>query len=257
MTMTARFDLTGHTALVTGASSGLGRHFAQTLAKAGAKVALAARRTERLKETVQVIESEGGKALAIELDVTDPEAITPAFDRAEKELGPVTIFVPAAGVTERAFFTETKEDQWRHVMNTNLDGVWRTCREAARRMQENKTGGSIIVIASVLSFNVVKATSPYATSKAAIAHLTRAMALELARDNIRVNALAPGYFSTELNEDYLKSETGLQLIAKFPMKRLGLESELDGPLLLLASDAGSFMTGTVIPVDGGALLSMN
>lgn len=257
MTNSTRFDLTGHTALVTGASSGLGRHFAQTLAKAGAKVALAARRVERLNETVEAIESTRGTALAIELDVTDPKAIVPAFDKAEEAMGPVTILVPAAGVTERAFFTDTEEDQWRHVMNTNLDGVWRTCREAARRMQANKTGGSIIVIASILSFNVVKATSPYATSKAAIAHLTRAMALELANDNIRVNALAPGYFSTELNENYLKSETGLRLIAKFPMKRLGDMPELDGPLLLLASDAGSFMTGTVIPVDGGALLSMN
>ena len=257
MTMNARFDLTGHTALVTGASSGLGRHFALTLAKAGAKAALAARRMERLNETVKAIESEGGTALAIELDVTDPEAIAPAFGKAEATLGPVTILVPAAGVTARAFFTDTREDQWRHVMDTNLDGVWRTCREGARRMQANKTGGSIIIIASVLSFNVVKATSPYATSKAAIAHLTRAMALELARDNIRVNALAPGYFSTELNEEYLRSEMGLRLIAKFPMQRLGDMSELDAPLLLLASDAGSFMTGAVIPVDGGALLSMS
>ena len=257
MSLPDRFDLSGSTAFVTGASSGLGRHFALTLAKAGAKVALAARRVERLNESVEAIESKGGTALAIELDVTDPQAIAPAFDMAEEALGPVTILVPAAGVTERAFFTETEEEQWRHVMNTNLDGVWRTCREGAHRMQENKTGGSIIVIASILSFNVVKATSPYATSKAAIAHLTRAMALELANDDIRVNALAPGYFSTELNEDYLKSETGLRLIAKFPMKRLGDMPELDGPLLLLASNAGSFMTGTVIPVDGGALLSMN
>lgn len=257
MLLNTPFDLTGHTALVTGASSGLGRHFSQTLAKAGAKVALAARRVERLNETVEAIASEGGTARAIALDVTDAQAIKPAFEGAEKELGPVTILVPAAGVTERAFFTETEEQQWRHVMDTNLDGVWRTCREAARRMKANETGGSIIVIASVLSFNVVKATSPYAASKAAIAHLTRAMALELAHDNIRVNALAPGYFPTELNEDYLKSETGHRLIAKFPMKRLGEPHELDGPLLLLASSAGSFMTGTVIPVDGGALLSMN
>lgn len=257
MAMIPRFDLTGRTALVTGASSGLGRHFALTLARAGARVALAARRTERLNETVKAIETAGGEALAIELDVTDPAAIAPAFDKAESALGPVTILVPAAGVTARAFFTETQEDQWRHVMGTNLDGVWRTCREGARRMQAQGTGGSIILIASILSFNVVKATSPYATSKAAVAHLTRAMALELARDNIRVNALAPGYFSTELTEDFLNSEAGRTLIEKFPMKRLGEMPELEAPLLLLASDAGSFMTGTVIPVDGGALLSMS
>ncbi len=257
MTPPYPFDLTGRTAFVTGASSGLGRHFALTLANAGAKVALAARRKERLDESVGAIESKGGTAIAIELDVTDPEAIAPAFERAESALGPVTILVPAAGVTARAFFTDTTEEQWRHVMSTNLDGVWRTAQEAARRMQANKTGGSIIVIASVLSLAIVKTVSPYAASKAAIAHLTRAMALELARDNIRVNALAPGYFSTELNEDYLKSETGLRLIEKFPMKRIGDLSELDAPLLLLASEAGSFMTGAIIPIDGGALLSMS
>jgi len=257
VTISNPFDLTGRTAFVTGASSGLGRHFAHTLANAGAKVALAARRIERLHESVEAIESTGGSAVAIELDVTDPNAIAPAFEQAESALGPISILVPAAGVTARALFTDTTEDQWRHVMGTNLDGVWRTAREAAGRMQATKTGGSIVLIASVLSFNVVKTVSPYAASKAAIAHLTRAMALELARDDIRVNALAPGYFSTELNEDFLKSETGLRLIAKFPMKRLGDMAELDAPLLLLASDAGSFMTGTVIPVDGGALLSMN
>ena len=260
--MTNPFDLTpfslkGRTAFVTGASSGLGRHFAHALANAGAKVALAARRVERLHESVEAIESKGGSAVAIELDVTDPDAIAPAFERAEQALGPVTIAVPAAGVTARAFFTDTTEEQWRHVMGTNLDGVWRTAQEAARRMQANKTGGSIITIASVLSFAIVKSVSPYAASKAAIIQLTRAMALELARDNIRVNALAPGYFSTELNEDYLKSETGLSLVEKFPMKRIGEMSELDGPLLLLASDAGSFMTGSVITIDGGALLSMS
>ncbi len=255
--MNERFDLTGRTAFVTGASSGLGRHFAHVLAKAGAKVALAARREERLIETVEQIEAAGGTACSVPLDVTDAQAIAPAFDKAEATLGPVTILVPAAGVTARALFTQTEEDQWRHLMDTNLDGVWRTCREAARRMQAGRTGGSIVIIASVLSFNVVKGVSPYATSKAAIAQLTRAMALELAPDDIRVNALAPGYFSTELNEDFLRSEVGLRLVEKFPMKRLGDMPELDGPLLLLASDAGSFMTGAVIPVDGGALLSMS
>lgn len=257
MSLSDRFDLSGHTALVTGASSGLGRHFAMTLASAGAKVALAARRVERLEETAKTIEAVGGAAFPVALDVTDPQKIAPAFDAVEKALGPVTILVPAAGVTARTFFTDTEEEDWRHVMDTNLDGVWRTAKEAARRMRANETGGSIVTIASMLSFAVLKAVSPYATSKAAIVQLTKAMALELARDNIRVNAIAPGYFSTELNEDYLASDAGEALISRFPMKRLGSYDELDGALLLLASDAGRYMTGAVIPVDGGALLSMS
>lgn len=257
MTTPNRFDLTGQTALVTGASSGLGRHFATTLAAAGATVALAARRVERLEDTAKQIEADGGTAFPLALDVTDAQAIAPAFDKIETAIGPVTILVPAAGVTARSFFTDTTEEDWRYVMDTNLDGVWRTAKEAALRMQAHKTGGSIITIASMLSFAVLKAVSPYATSKAAIVQLTKAMALELARDNIRVNAIAPGYFSTELNEDYLASEAGQNLISKFPMKRLGSYDELDGALLLLASDAGRYMTGAVIPVDGGALLSMS
>lgn len=250
------FDLTGRTALVTGASSGLGRNFALTLASAGAKVALAARREELLKEAVEQIESEGGSACAIALDVTDPEAIAPAFDKAEKELGPVTILVTAAGVPSGSFFTRTSEEEWRSVMDVNLDGVFRTAREGATRMQAHGQGGSIINIASVLGFGVLKAVSAYAVSKAAVVQMTKAMALELARDNIRVNALAPGYFSTELNEDFLKSDDGRKLISKVPISRVGELNELDGALLLLASDAGSFITGTTIPVDGGALLSM-
>lgn len=257
MTMIARFDLTGRTALVTGASSGLGRHFALTLARAGAKVAVVARRIERLNETVKAIEATPSEALAIELDVTDPAAVPPAFDAAEAALGPITILINSAGVASSSFFADMSEEEWRGVMNVNLDGVFRTAGEGARRMKANGKGGSIINIASVLGFGVLKTLSAYAVSKAGIVQMTRAMALELAHDNIRVNALAPGYFSTEMNEEFLKSGDGKALISKIPQARVGETHELEGPLLLLASDAGSFITGTVIPVDGGALLSMS
>lgn len=250
------FDLTGRTALVTGASSGLGRRFAMTLARAGAKVALAARREDRLKEAVQQIESEGGSAIAIALDVTNPAAIAPAFDKAEAAFGTVTVLVNAAGVPSQSFFTGTSDEEWRTVMDVNLDGVFGTAREGARRMQAAKSGGAIVNIASVLAFGVLKAVSTYAVSKAAVMQLTKAMALELARDNIRVNAIAPGYFSTEMNEDFLVTEAGRKLISKVPQARVGEPHELDGALLLLASDAGSFITGATIPVDGGALLAM-
>lgn len=256
MAHTNSFDLTGRTALVTGASSGLGQHFARVLAGAGARVALAARREDKLRDTLQEIESNGGKAVSVPLDVTDPAAIAPAFDKAEKALGPVTILVTAAGVATNGPFTQMSEEDWRFVMDANIDGVFRTAREGARRMQENGKGGSIVNVASILAFSVQKNLSAYATSKAAVMQMTRAMALELARDNIRVNALAPGYFSTEMNEDFLASDAGQKMISTIPQARIGEPHELDGALLLLASDAGSFITGATIPVDGGALLAM-
>ena len=247
------FSLKGRTALVTGASSGLGRHFVQVLSRAGASVVLAARRLDRLQTLAQEIEREGGKALAVALDVTDPDSVQRAFDAAEA-LGPVTILVNNAGVPSGSFFTKTSEEEWRSVLAVNLDGVFRVGQEAARRMAADGAGGSIINIASILGFGVSKTLSAYAASKAAVVSLTKSMALELARDRIRVNALAPGYFSTEINDAFLASETGKRLLSGVPMKRAGELKELDGPLLLLASDAGSFMTGSVITVDGGHLL---
>jgi NAD(P)-dependent dehydrogenase (short-subunit alcohol dehydrogenase family) len=247
------FSLKGRTALVTGASSGLGRHFAQALSRAGANVVLAARRLDRLRSLAAEIEREGGRALAVALDVTDPASVQRAFDEAAA-LGPVTILVNNAGVPSGSFFTKTSEEEWRAVLAVNLDGVFRVGQEAARGMVANGAGGSIINIASILGFGVGKTLSAYAASKAAVVSLTKSMALELARDRIRVNALAPGYFATEINDTFLASETGKRLLAGVPMKRAGELAELDGPLLLLASDAGSFMTGSVITVDGGYLL---
>lgn len=251
-----RFSLQGRTALVTGASSGLGRHFARTLASAGARVAVTARRVDRLNELAAELSGSGGHVAAIPLDVTDRASIAQAFDAAEAALGPVTIVVNNAGVPAGAFFLKMSESEWRSTMDVNLDGVFRVAQEAARRMSEKRTGGSIINIASIAAFGVLKAISPYAASKAAVVSLTKSMALELARDNIRVNALAPGYFYTELNDGFLASEAGRRLLSRVPMGRAGQQEELDGPLLLLASDAGAFMTGSVITVDGGHLLSM-
>jgi NAD(P)-dependent dehydrogenase (short-subunit alcohol dehydrogenase family) len=250
------FSLAGKTALVTGASSGFGRHFAHVLAGAGAKVALAARRLDVLRRLEAEIRQGGGEAAALAMDVTDRASVERAVGEAEAALGPVTILVNNAGVPSGAFFTRTSEEEWRSVMSVNLDGVFRVGQEAARRMVANRAGGSIINIASLLGFGVIKGLSTYSATKAAVISLTKSMALELARDRIRVNALAPGYFATEFNDAYLASDAGKRMMARVPMGRAGAVEELDGPLLLLASDAGAFMTGSVITVDGGHLLAM-
>src|SRR5581483_10941735 len=244
------------TALVTGASSGFGRHFARVLADAGAKVALAARRLDVLRRLEAEIRQGGGEAAAVAMDVTDRASVERAVGEAEAALGPITILVNNAGIPSGAFFTRTSEEEWRSVMSVNLDGVFRVGQEAARRMVANGSGGSIINIASLLGFGVIKGLSTYSATKAAVISLTKSMALELARDRIRVNALAPGYFATEFNDAYLASDAGKRMMARVPMGRAGAVEELEGPLLLLASDAGAFMTGSVITVDGGHLLAM-
>ena len=258
MTLADRFNLDGHTALVTGASSGLGRHFAITLAAAGAHVALAARRTDRLQKTADAINADGGSAAAIVLDVADPTAIAKAFDAAEKALGPITIAVNNAGIASTAWFLDVTDEDWRATMDVNLDGIFRVGREAAARMKAHGQGGSIINITSIMGAgHTLKTLSVYGVSKTAVSQLTKSMALELSRYGIRVNALAPGYFLTEMTADYLASEAGQAMLLRIPQARVGELSELDGPLLLLASQAGSFMTGAILPVDGGALLALD
>lgn len=257
MTTTQPFALDGRTALVTGASSGLGRHFALVLARAGAKVAVAARRLDRLEALAAEIRAGGGQAVAVALDVTEAASVATAFDAAEAALGPVDILINNAGVPAGSFFTRTSDAEWRAVLDVNLDGVFRVGREAARRMSaRTPAGGAIINVASVLGIGVLKAVAPYSASKAAVIHLTKAMALELARDGIRVNALAPGYVETELNAAFLASEAGRRMIGKVPLGRVGRLDDLDGALLLLASDAGRYITGSVIVVDGGQTLAL-
>lgn len=247
--------LAGKTALVTGASSGLGAHFARTLAGAGARVGLAARRVERLQALADDIRAAGGEAHPIALDVARPDGVAAAFDGLEAALGPATVVVNNAGIPSSSRFVEMPEEEWRSVLDVNLDGVFRVGQEAAKRMKAGG-GGAIINISSVLGMMVLNRLSAYAVSKAAVIQLTKAMALELVRDGIRVNAIAPGYISTEMNDSFLTSDSGQKLLSKVPMARAGHLHELDGPLLLLASDLGTYMTGSVIAVDGGSLLAL-
>ena len=249
--MTDRFDLSGKTALVTGASGGLGRHFAMTLAGAGATVVVAARRTDKLAETVGAIADGGGTAHAVPMDVTERDSIKAAFDAAEAAAGTVGVIVNNAGIVDREMALEVSQEHWDSVIATNLSGVWAVAQEAAQRMVAAESGGAIVNIASLLAKRVSKGIMPYTVSKAGVAHLTRSLAVEWAAHGIRVNALAPGYFETDLNRDYLRSEATQPMLGRIPAGRVGDKSELEGPLLLLASDAGAYMTGVVLSVDGG------
>lgn len=249
------FRLDGKVALVTGASSGFGRHFASILAQAGAKVVLAARRIDRLEDACQEIIDAGGQAFAVPLDVTDSASVRAAFDLAEEKFGTVTVVINNAGITIPKLLLDMSNEEWNAVIDTNLNGVMLVTREAAQRMKDANSGGSIVNIASILAERVQKALTNYAASKAAVVQFTKAAALELARYNIRLNVLCPGYFETELNGEWFKTAEGQALIQRIPQRRVGSLHELDGPLLLLASDAGSLMTGSAVTVDGGHVLS--
>tara|TARA_R110000782_G_scaffold177900_2_gene268799 strand:- start:833 stop:1594 length:762 start_codon:yes stop_codon:yes gene_type:complete len=249
------FSLANRTALVTGASSGLGRHFAGVLAEAGAHVVLAARRMDRLESVAVEIEKRGGKALAVEMDVTREDSVTGAFAEIKEALGrPCDIVVNNSGMSREGWFTKMSEEDWNAVIDTNLTGVWRVAKHGANAMTTAKVPGSIINIASITGMRTQMMSTAYCVSKAGVEHMTRNMALEMARFGVRVNAIAPGYFKTELNDSYLESEVGAQMIQRIAQRRIGELKELSGPLLLLASDAGSYMTGSTIVADGGHLL---
>ncbi|CAO3444780.1 Oxidoreductase, short-chain dehydrogenase/reductase family [Azospirillum argentinense] len=248
-------SLTNRTALVTGASAGLGRHFAGVLAAAGARVALAARRRESLDAAVAEIEAAGGQAIAVPLDVTDAVSVRNGVREAAGALGGLDILVNNAGATVAKPALDYAEEEWDRVIDTNLKGAFLTAQETARVMREQGRGGSIVNIASILGLRVAGHVVAYTASKAGLVQMTQALALEWARYGIRVNALAPGYMETDLNRDFLATDAGQALIRRVPQRRLGRLADLDGPLLLLCSDASAYMTGAVVPVDGGHLVS--
>ena len=249
------FDVRGKVALVTGASSGLGDNFARVLARGGATVAVAARRTERLAALVADIERAGGKAFAVAMDVSDPASVESGFAAIAKAGGGLDILVNNAGVAQAKASLDLTEADWRGVMGTNLDGVWRVATQGARAMVATGKGGSIINIASVLGMRVATNLLAYATAKAAVIQMTEALALEWARHKIRVNAIAPGYIETEMNSGFFKTEPGQAMVKRVPQRRIGAPSDLDGALLLLASDASSYMTGSTVVVDGGHVVN--
>jgi NAD(P)-dependent dehydrogenase (short-subunit alcohol dehydrogenase family) len=253
--MTDLFDVSQETILITGASQGLGRQFARVLSAHGAAVALAARQTAKLKSLEDEIRERGGRAVAVQMDVTDLVSIGRAIDSAEAALGPVSVLVNNAGIAVEKLALDQTEADWDSVVNANLKGAYFAATEMARRMIARQQEGNIVNIASVLGFGVMKAVSPYAISKAGIIQATRALALELAASRIRVNALAPGYIDTEINHDFWSTPGGERLTKRIPQRRVGAESDLDGAILLLASRASRYMTGSVITVDGGFLLT--
>jgi 3-oxoacyl-[acyl-carrier protein] reductase len=224
------------------------------LAGYGAAVGLAARQVEKLAELEREIATAGGRATSVALDVTALPAIEEALDGIEQSLGPIDVLVNNAGVAISKGVLEQTEGDWDRVIDTNLKGAFFTAQAAAKRMA-SRGGGSIVNIASVLSQGVVGYLAPYAASKGGLWQLTRTMALELARHKVRVNALAPGYMTTEINRDFLATDAGQRMLRRIPQRRFGDPEDLDGALLLLASDGSRYMTGSIIVVDGGFLLS--
>ena len=249
------FEVKGKVALVTGASSGLGDHFARSLATSGAIVIAGARRTDRLQSLVEAVNRAGGHAHALALDVTDPASVDAALRRTVELAGAPDIVVNNAGIAQTKAALELTEQDWRDVMGTNLDGAWRVAQAAARAMIAAKKPGSIINIASILGMRVANHLLAYATAKAGLVQLTQALALEWARYGIRVNAIAPGYIETEINSGFFATDAGQAMVKRVPQRRIGTADELDGALYLLASAASSYMTGSVIVVDGGHVIN--
>jgi len=246
------FSLDGRHALVTGGGTGLGRAFAHALAGAGARLTLCGRRIEPLEATAAELRAQGARVDCLPMDVADAASVERVFAALAQ---PLDVLVNNAGAAADRLLLETDEADWDRVHDANLKGAWLVARAAARSIIARSSPGSIVNIASVLGSAVQKGTGPYAAAKAGLLHLTRAMALEWARHDIRVNAIAPGYYRTDMAADFLDSEAGLRLQKRIPQRRLGAPEELAGALLLLASPASSYMTGSVITVDGGLSLA--
>jgi len=251
MTASSLFDLSGRTALVTGASSGLGEHFARTLAANGAAVVVAARREDRLAALVKDITGAGDRAAAVRMDVTDGASIRTGFETAAGHFGPIDVTINNAGISAPGTTLDLPEADWDQVVDTNLRGAWLVAQAAARQLVAAGRPGRIVNIASIVGLRPIGQLAPYAAAKAGLIHLTRTLAMEWARHHIQVNAIAPGYFATDINREFWETLAGKRLIERIPQRRLGQPQDLDGALLLLASDAGAFMTGSVIVVDGG------
>ncbi|HEY4125031.1 MAG TPA: SDR family NAD(P)-dependent oxidoreductase [Rhizomicrobium sp.] len=247
-------DLKGKTAFITGATSGLGRRFARILSDAGASVAIAGRRVDRLQTLKSEIEAAGGRCAAVALDVTDAKKIPAALDEAEAALGPIDILVNNAGMNSFGMVVDLADEGFDAVMNTNLRGPFFLARETGRRMIARQQGGRIINIASIGTFKVLPGLTAYCISKAAIGMMTKCLAREWARHQINVNAICPGYIETELNSEWFESDGGKAQIKSFPRKRLAEEKDLDSMLLLLASDQSRAITGSLLTVDDGQSL---
>lgn len=245
------FRLDGKTILITGASSGIGAMLARQFAAAGGRVALAARRVERLQALADELKATGAAVTTVALDVTRTDMIASVLAQIEAELGVVDVLINNAGVAQPASFLKTSTEALESTMATNFTAAWNLTAEVAKRLVAAKRGGSVINIASVLGLGVGPGYSAYSASKAALISLTRSLALEFVRYGIRVNALAPGWFVTEMNEDYFATDAGREYLKRIPPGRAGQLGELVGPALLLASDAGSYVNGVVLPVDGG------
>jgi len=247
--------LANRIAVVTGASRGLGKFFAEVLAREGAHVILAARSQDALQKSAADIDRAGGMSHAVEMDVTQVESVTTAFETIVERWGVPTIVINNAGVTEVVETVKQTPESFAKILDTNLRGCWLVAREAARHMLAKGGGGAIVNVASIIGLRQAGQVTAYATAKAALIQLTKQLALEWARYEIRVNALAPGYVETDLNREFFATEKGQVLIRRIPMRRLVRLEDLVEPLMLLAGDGGAFITGAVLPVDGGHLVS--